>query len=88
MEQGLPDYEVTSFFGIAAKAGASPAIVRRLNALLNDGLRTERTRALMAQLGVEHTPTSPEEFAAYLTTARQKWAAAAEAAGMRAGRTP
>jgi tripartite-type tricarboxylate transporter receptor subunit TctC len=40
VEAGVPDYDVTTFFGIVAPAGIPDDIVRLLNTTLNDGLTT------------------------------------------------
>ena len=38
VEAGVPDYEVTTFNGILAPAGTPDAIVKKLNAAMNEGL--------------------------------------------------
>ena len=40
MEAGVPDYEVTTFNGIAAPAGTPAPIIGKLNAAINEGLLT------------------------------------------------
>ena len=45
-EAGVDDFVVTSFFGVVAPAGTDPAIVGKLNAAINEALKTPRsTRA-------------------------------------------
>ena len=44
MEAGVPDYEVTTFNGIAAPAGTPAPIIGKLNAAINEGLLTATTR--------------------------------------------
>jgi hypothetical protein len=38
-EAGVPGYEVTTFFELVAPAGTPAAVVNRLNAAMNDGLK-------------------------------------------------
>jgi tripartite-type tricarboxylate transporter receptor subunit TctC len=83
-EVGVADYEVTTFFGIVAPAGTPDAIVRMLNASLNDGLKSTDAQALIQRIGVVSHPGTPEDFAAFIAAKRQLWSAAAKAIGAKA----
>src|SRR5262245_9669627 len=80
IEAGVPDYVVTSFFGVVAPAGTPAPIVARLNAVINDSLGTEALRASLAKLGAEPTVGTPESFAALIAAETRKWTAIADAA--------
>ena len=82
IEAGVPDFEMTTFFGIVAPAGTPEPIVRTINAALNEGLRSPEARAMIARLGAIANPGSPADFAAFIASKRQ-WAAAAKAAGVK-----
>jgi tripartite-type tricarboxylate transporter receptor subunit TctC len=82
-EGGVPDYEVTTFFGIVAPAGTSDVVVQTLNAALNKGLNGDEARAIMANIGVLSKPGSPEDFAAFIADNRRKWDAVAKRAGIK-----
>ena len=51
VEAGVPDYEVTTFNGIPAPAGTPAAIVKKLNAAMNEALATAEIQAIIAKLG-------------------------------------
>ena len=84
MELGVPDYDVTTFFGIVAPAGTPDDIVNTLNAALNDGLKTAEAQALIQRIGVVSRPGTPEDFAGFIAAKRRQWGTVAEAIGMKA----
>jgi tripartite-type tricarboxylate transporter receptor subunit TctC len=83
IESGLPDFVSTSFTALAAPAGTSPEIVRRLNDAMNAGLHSAELLATFARLGVGSRPLSPEEFGAFLVRENQKWSAVARAGNIK-----
>jgi tripartite-type tricarboxylate transporter receptor subunit TctC len=82
-EAGVPDYVVTAFFGVAAPAGTPPAIVAKLNAVINEGLKTDALRESLRKLGAEATIASPEQFAAFIAAEMRKWTEIAAIAGIK-----
>jgi len=82
IEGGVPDYEVTTFNGIVAPAGTPDAIIRLLNATINEGLRTPDMLASIHTLGAVSNPASPEEFGAFIAAEGRKWTAVAKAANV------
>jgi tripartite-type tricarboxylate transporter receptor subunit TctC len=79
-ESGVPDYLVTSFFGVVAPAGTPAAIVGRLNAAINDGLKTPEMLASFRNVGAEPSTGTPDEFGRFIAAELQKWKAVAESA--------
>jgi tripartite-type tricarboxylate transporter receptor subunit TctC len=65
-ELGFKDFELTGWFGIVAPGGTPPAIVRRLNAAMVAALNDPDVVRRIRTVGMEPTPTTPEEFSAYL----------------------
>ena len=63
IEAGVPDYVVTSFFGVVAPAGTPAPVIARLNAVINEALKTEAVQASCQKLGAEPTIETPEQFA-------------------------
>jgi tripartite-type tricarboxylate transporter receptor subunit TctC len=82
IEAGLPDYEVTTFYGIVAPAGTPEPVVAVLNAAINDGLRSPDMQAGIRNLGAVAAPESPTEFGAFIAAETRKWTAAAKAANV------
>jgi len=83
IEAGVPDYEVTTFNGVAAPAGTPDAIIARLNAAINEGLSAPDMQASITKLGAVAMPGTAAEFAAFIAAQGRKWAAVAKAANIR-----
>jgi tripartite-type tricarboxylate transporter receptor subunit TctC len=62
-EQGIPNYEVSGWFGVLAPAGTPPAIVTRLNTELRTILAEPDVKAQLANLGMDAGGGTPGEFA-------------------------
>jgi tripartite-type tricarboxylate transporter receptor subunit TctC len=82
IEAGVPGFEVTTFNGVVAPAGTPAPVVARLNAAINDGLRTPAMQASLRNLGAVAAPASPAEFSAFIAAEARKWSAAARAANV------
>jgi tripartite-type tricarboxylate transporter receptor subunit TctC len=85
IEGGVADYDVIPFFGLVAPAGTPQPVITRLNEVVNAGLASAEAQSTLSRLGAVHKPGTAQDFAQFLVSARQKWAAAASAAGF-AGR--
>ncbi len=83
VESGLPGFVATYWNGLLAPAGTPANIVARLNAAVNDGLKSPDLQATLARLGAEPKGGSPREFAAFIADEAQKWAAVAKAADVK-----
>jgi tripartite-type tricarboxylate transporter receptor subunit TctC len=73
IESGVPDYVVLTYIGVVAPAGTSAAIVTRLNAAINESLRTPEVMKAAARLNAELEPGSPLAFGAFLKAERDRW---------------
>ena len=65
-ELGLKDFELTGWFGIVAPAATPRDVVRKLNAAAVAALKNPEVARRIRNVGMEPTPTTPEEFSAYL----------------------
>jgi tripartite-type tricarboxylate transporter receptor subunit TctC len=83
IEAGVPDYEALSFFGIVAPKGTPAGIVSKINATLDDALKTPEVQETISKLGAVPQTGSPEDFAATIATHLEKWRALAKAAKLR-----
>ena len=77
-EAGLPGYESTLWFGILAPAHTPAAIVHRLSGDINKVLGGPNIRERFNTVDV--TPSTPEEFAAFIQLEIPKWRKVFEAA--------
>src|ERR1700730_2540391 len=80
MKEGGADFVATLLSGVVAPAGTPPAIVSRLNAVINESLKSDDMKATLAKFGSEANIASPQEFAAFMAGETQKWSNVAKAA--------
>jgi tripartite-type tricarboxylate transporter receptor subunit TctC len=83
-EAGLPNFEVTTWYGVLAPAGTPRPIVNRLNAELVKILQSAEVKERLAGLGTEPRTSTPEEFAAYIKQEIAKWGDVIRKAGLKA----
>jgi tripartite-type tricarboxylate transporter receptor subunit TctC len=83
MEAGVPDYVMTAFFGVVAPAGTPAPIVAKLNAVINDGLKTETLQSALKKLGAAPAIESPEKFGAVISAEMRKWTEISAVAGIK-----
>jgi tripartite-type tricarboxylate transporter receptor subunit TctC len=84
VESGYPDFLITFWTGVLAPAGTPKPIVARLNAAINEGLRSAEMRQRLAQFQVEPLLGSPQDFGAFIASEAKKWATVIQAAGIKA----
>ncbi|HKS84488.1 MAG TPA: tripartite tricarboxylate transporter substrate-binding protein [Pseudolabrys sp.] len=73
IESGIPDFDVTSWNGIAAPAGAPPVIISRLNQAVVEALQSPEAQATGRKLGMEMRGSTPQELQARLKNDIGKW---------------
>jgi tripartite-type tricarboxylate transporter receptor subunit TctC len=81
-EQGVTNYEASSWFGIAAPAGTPPAIIARLHKEIAAAVRTEVMQQRFSKTGARLVGDSPEHFAAQIRTERVRWGEIIKAANI------
>jgi len=84
IESGFPQIQSRYWNGILAPAGTPSDIVSRLNAVFNEALKSREIEEVFAKLGADANISSPQEFADFIAAETRKWAAVADAAGIRA----
>ena len=72
-ELGLPNYEMSLWYGLLAPANTPPAIIQRLQEEVARITALPTIIQQWAALGVEPQSTTPEQFAAYLKSDIGKW---------------
>ena len=82
-ESGVPGVEVVSWFGILAPAGTPAPIVNFLNAEIVKAMNAPDVRQQMAALGADVVTNTPQEFAAFISAERAKWAMVVREAGIK-----
>jgi tripartite-type tricarboxylate transporter receptor subunit TctC len=56
-------------------------VVNRINAAVNESLKSAELRAAMEKLGFTPHPTSPQEFSALVAAENKKWVPIVKATG-------
>lgn len=72
-EAGLPDFEVSSWNGLAAPAGTPQPIINRLNQEINKILALPDVQKRLQTLGAEAVGGTPKQFADYVQAEIKKW---------------
>ncbi|MEK6592755.1 MAG: tripartite tricarboxylate transporter substrate binding protein [Pseudomonadota bacterium] len=72
-ESGLPDFVVTTWFGILAPAGTPGALIRKLNADIVEALGHATVVGKLDRAGLIAAPTTPEEFSALIKSEIVRW---------------
>src|SRR5262249_52713326 len=83
-ESGFPGFEVISWFGLLAPNATPVVIIDKVHAELERIVANADTRERIAQLGLEASVNSPEEFAVVIKTDTAKWAKVIRAANIKA----
>jgi tripartite-type tricarboxylate transporter receptor subunit TctC len=72
-ESGDPGFDVTSWYGIVARSGTPPAIVRKVSEDIADALRQPDVVRKLEELGLEPVGNTPRQFGALIEAESRKW---------------
>ncbi len=84
MDEFLPGYEASGWYGIAAPAATPREIVEKLNKEINAALADAKTKQRLADLGCLVFAGSPADFEKFVAGETGKWARVIQAAGIKA----
>ena len=74
-EAGLPDFNLSIWFGVLARGGTDAALVRRLAAAIETAQDDAETRAQLATQTMEVVKAGPAEFGAFINSEITRWGA-------------
>ena len=80
-EAGYKDFDVNPWFGLFAPARVPAGIVQKINADVNDVVKSRDVADKFAAQGAEPYLTTPQEFAAVLKADIDKWGRVVKASG-------
>ena len=83
-EQGLPEYESSTWYGVFAPTATPPAILARLSTDLVQVANSAEVRERFASQGGEARSSTRDEFAALIAADLRRWQTVVRAAGLRA----
>lgn len=81
--QGLPDYRISTWYGLLAPAGTPPAVVGKLHAELTRILAMPDVKATLLEQGWTTAPMPNAQMARQITTGIREWKAVTERAGIK-----
>jgi len=80
-EQGLPDFDAGSWFGLFAPAGTPEAIVSQLNDAVNEIIAVPATESQMVREGADPVGGTPAAFRQFVQREHEKWRLIVRASG-------
>jgi tripartite-type tricarboxylate transporter receptor subunit TctC len=81
-ESGVPGFEAVAWYAVAAPAGTPRPIIDRLNALMNDYLKSEAGQAQFEALDLQGVGGTPEQARSFIDSEVAKWGPIIKAAGI------
>jgi tripartite-type tricarboxylate transporter receptor subunit TctC len=82
-EQGFPEFETDSWYGLLAPSGVPKDIVARMNAELNKAIALPEIHAGLLNRGLDPIPGTTERMAAHLGSEIAKYARIVKDAGIK-----
>ena len=73
MNELLPGYEVTQWYGLLTQSGVPKEIVDRLHREIARAVSSPRVSQLLSNLGTQPVTNTPNEFAAFIRSEAEKW---------------
>jgi tripartite-type tricarboxylate transporter receptor subunit TctC len=81
-ESGVPNFEVNSWYGVAAPAGTPTALLDKINADMHTVLRMPEVEKRMIEYVMPPSPTTRQEFDQFIRGEVARWARVIKEAGI------
>ena len=81
VESGFPDLVIDAWTGVVAPRGTPASVIAKLNAAINEGLKTEEIKAALTKFSALPKAGTPQDFDAFLREQLPKWASMVKLAG-------
>jgi tripartite-type tricarboxylate transporter receptor subunit TctC len=72
-ESGVPEFEATSWFGLATRAGTPQEIVSRMSEMAQRAVTRPEVRERLFKIGIEPRPMNSERLAEFIRNDTRKW---------------
>ena len=76
-------FDVSTWWGVVAPAGTSPAVITRLNSLIGEAAASAKVRGRLTSEGAEAINVGPAEFGRTLATELDSWRAVVKSSGIK-----
>jgi tripartite-type tricarboxylate transporter receptor subunit TctC len=73
VSETVPGFDSVTWFGLYGPKGLSPAIVTKVNAALNEALKSKEVKDRLAKVGIEPAGGTPQQFTALVAADRARW---------------
>jgi len=84
-EAGLPGFETSAWFALAAPPNTPAAIAQKLNDAVNEALKMPDVQKMIKTLGGEVTPGTPKAMETFVNDERARWKEVIKTAGVTVG---
>jgi tripartite-type tricarboxylate transporter receptor subunit TctC len=78
----VPNYDVTTWYGLYGPKGMPKPVIAKLNKVLNEILEEPETKARLTKTGVIVKSSTPEAWHQFMVAEYKKWSAVREKAGL------
>jgi len=82
-EDGVPGFDMVTWWGVVVPKGTSERIIQRLNATLHKSLEFADTRERFAALGIDVQASTPSEFQAFMAAELARYGKMAKQVGLK-----
>jgi tripartite-type tricarboxylate transporter receptor subunit TctC len=82
VESGFPNFVSTSWTGLLAPAHTPEPVIAKLNAAINEGLKTPELKAALERLSNEPLGGTPADFTAVIKGDLDKWSPIVNSLGL------
>ena len=85
-EQGMPEFDARTWYGLLAPAGTPKAVINKISAAVNEILAQPDVKEKLGALELDTLPSNPEQFRAYLGAETEKFTRVVKAAHITAAK--
>jgi tripartite-type tricarboxylate transporter receptor subunit TctC len=82
VESGYPNFVIDAWTGLLAPARTPPAVIEKLNATINDGLKTPELQYAMTKLSYAPMGGTPADFSAAMKADLARWTPIVKSLGL------
>jgi tripartite-type tricarboxylate transporter receptor subunit TctC len=82
VEAGMPGFDASLYYGLAAPAGTPRPIIDKLNKALREALASDEVKMQLGNDGTEITPGTPEDYADFIDKDEKKWSQLVKVSGV------
>ena len=83
IESGLPNVTAVSYYGILGPAGTPAGVVTKINAEMNESLKSAELQTTITRIGFGLASGSAQDFATLMASEMLKWAPVVKSTGFR-----